>query len=186
MPVPDSVFSLVRVIGVGRPEFAGDLSVIFGPSVFVAHHHRQGSAERFPFKNARQNLASVFLFPLRREFALTRTTAIQFSLNVRFGNVDPRRAAVDHHADTAAMRFAKSGHAKELAEGVRHCGWKITILVISASRLLACSLRMGKTPIGRDKQDACPPIKLLRGQTLDRRLNRERLRRQPTGEPVNQ
>src|SRR5262249_30341732 len=120
LPVPNSVFSLVSVIGVGRPKFAGDLSVIFGPRVFVANYHRDGSAERFPFKNTGQNLASVFLVALRRDFALTRATAIQLALNVRFANVDPRRTTIDHHANPAAMGFAKRRDAKELSECVGH------------------------------------------------------------------
>jgi len=51
---------------------------------------------------------------------LTRTTAIQLSLNVDFRDVDLRRTTIDDYADAAAMRFTKRGDAKELAECVGH------------------------------------------------------------------
>jgi hypothetical protein len=65
-------------------------------------------------------LAAIFLFALSRQFALTRPTTIQFSLNFPFGNFDAWRATIDHHADTAAMRLAKCGYAEELAKRVAH------------------------------------------------------------------
>jgi hypothetical protein len=42
-------------------------------------------------------------------------------LDLCVGQFDVRRAAVDHHAYAAPVRFAKSGDTKELAEGTTHC-----------------------------------------------------------------
>jgi hypothetical protein len=42
-------------------------------------------------------------------------------LDLCVGQFDVRRATVDHHTHAAAVRFAESGNAKELAEGVAHC-----------------------------------------------------------------
>src|SRR6476660_7372320 len=103
-----------------RSKFARDFVVIFGSRVFVPNKNGDWSPERSAFKNAGQNLASIFLFALSRQFALTGATAIQLSLNFRFRNFDAWRATIDHHADAAAMGLAKCGDAEQLAKGVAH------------------------------------------------------------------
>jgi hypothetical protein len=105
---------------VRRSKFARDFAVIFGSSVFVPNKNCDRRPERSAFKNAGQNLASVLFFALGRQFALTWTTTIQFSLNFRFGNFDAWRTAVDHHADAASMGLPKCGDAKQLAKCVAH------------------------------------------------------------------
>ena len=120
LPVSDSVFGLVSVIGMRRSKFARDFAVIFGSSVFVPNKNCDRRPERSAFKNAGQKFASVLFFALSRQFALTRATTIQFSLNFRFGNFDAWRATIDHHADAAAMGLAKCGDAKQLAKCVAH------------------------------------------------------------------
>src|SRR4030095_7721912 len=114
------ILGLVSVIGMRRSKFARDFAVIFGSSIFVPNENCDRRSERSPFKNAGQKFASVFLFALSRQFALTRATTIQFSLNFRFGNFDAWRATVDHDPDAAAMGLAKCGDAKQLAKCVGH------------------------------------------------------------------
>jgi len=63
----------------------------------------------------------IFYFPLRGYLTLARTSAVQLALDLGFGQLNVRRATVDHHADAPTVRFAKSRNAKELAEGVAHC-----------------------------------------------------------------
>ncbi len=84
------------------------------------HQNRDRRAERFACEHARKNLATIFFLALRRNLALTRATAVQISLNLPFGDVDVRGTAINHHTDTAAMRFAKCGDAKELTECIAH------------------------------------------------------------------
>src|SRR5436305_8044332 len=120
LPVSNSVFGLVRVIGMRGSKFPRDLAVIFGSSVFVPNKNGNGCAERSSFKNAGQNFAPIFLFALGREFALTGATTIQLSLNFGFGNFDAWRATVDHYADTTAMGFAERGNTEQLAKRVAH------------------------------------------------------------------
>jgi hypothetical protein len=103
-----------------RSKFTRDFAVIFGSSVFVPNKNCDRRPERSAFKNAGQNLASIFLFALGRQFALTRATTIQLSLNFRFGNFDAWRAAIDHHTDAAAMGLAKCGDTEQLAKCVAH------------------------------------------------------------------
>ncbi|KAG0505953.1 MAG: hypothetical protein Udaeo_06840 [Candidatus Udaeobacter sp.] len=108
-----------------RSKFARDFAVIFGSSVFVPDKNCDRRPECSAFKYTRQNLAPIFLFALSRQFALTRATAIQFSLNFGFRNFDARRATIDHHADAAAMGLAKCGDAKQLAKSVAHWNRKL-------------------------------------------------------------
>jgi len=60
------------------------------------------------------------LLSLRRNFALARPSPIELTLNVSFADFDLRRTAVDHHANSAAVRFAEGGDSKKLAKGAAH------------------------------------------------------------------
>src|SRR5262249_56750349 len=53
-------------------------------------------------------------------FALAGSPPIQLPLNFRFGEVDLRRATIDHHTDPAAVRFAERRDPKELTEAIAH------------------------------------------------------------------
>src|SRR5262249_41236986 len=107
---------------------------IFGTRVLVAHENRDRRAERFAFEHTRENFAAVFLFALGGDFALTRTTTVQLKLDVLLANVDLGRTAIDDNADPTAVRFAKRGDSKKLAECIAH-QWKIASVAVSASRL---------------------------------------------------
>jgi hypothetical protein len=52
--------------------------------------------------------------------ALSRTAPIEPSLHGLKVERISRWAAINHYADTAAVRFAKGGYAVEMAEGVWH------------------------------------------------------------------
>src|SRR5205807_2588260 len=75
-------------------------------------------AERFAFKNSGQDFATIFLFALRCDFALTGAAPVKLALNLRFRDVDLRRATIDHHTNAAAVRFTERGDPKKLAKGV--------------------------------------------------------------------
>jgi hypothetical protein len=51
---------------------------------------------------------------------------MELSLNFRFGDVDLRGAAVDYHADPAAVRFTKRRDAKKLTKRVAHGGERLS------------------------------------------------------------
>src|SRR6266550_4003692 len=125
LPVSNSVFGFVSVIGMRRSKFARDFAVVFGSSVFVPNKNGDRRPERSALKNAGQKFALVFLFALGRQFALTGATTIKLSLNLRFGNFDAWRTTIDHHADAASMGLAKCGDAKQLAKCVGHWNGKL-------------------------------------------------------------
>ena len=47
---------------------------------------------------------------------LPRTPAVQVRLDVRLSQRQPRRAAIDHDADAAPVRFAPGGDAKQMSK----------------------------------------------------------------------
>src|SRR6058998_3380012 len=142
-------------------KFARDFTVIFGSSVFVPNKNCDRRPECSAFKNAGQKFAPVFLFALGRQFALTRATTIQLSLNFRFGNFDAWRATIDHHADAAAMGLAKCGDAKEMAERVTHCHYCSTgILTVGPAGVSPAELRYGT------RGPACPTARDGRATAL--------------------
>src|SRR6266480_2008681 len=121
LPVTDSVFRLITKIGMRRPKFSCNFRVVLRPSVLVAHEDRDRRAERFAVENAGDNFAPVFLFSLRRDSALTRTTTIQLTLDVRWRDIDFWRATVNYDTNSAAVRFTKRRDAKKLAKSISHC-----------------------------------------------------------------
>jgi hypothetical protein len=56
------------------------------------------------------------------DFALARTAAIEFPLNVIIRQINPRRTTVDNDSDPTPVRFAEGGDAKKLAKTVAHVG----------------------------------------------------------------
>src|SRR5439155_1348666 len=169
LPVTDSVFRLITKIGMRRPKFSCNFRVVLRPSVLVAHEYRDRRAERFAIENAGDNFAPIFLLSLRRDFALTRTTTIQLTLDVRWRDIDFWRATVNYDTNPAAVRFTKRRDAKKLAKSISHC-------VTQPSWLLR-----------NMKQAGCLcHVKSLGGLLADRRLNRACPRRQPKYAPANQ
>jgi hypothetical protein len=120
LPIPDSVFCFVGEVGVRRPEFLCDLRIILRSRIFIANENSNRRAERFAFKHSGKNFATIFLLPLRRDFALTRAPTVELALNVGLGDVNLRRTAIDHDADAAAVRLAERRHPKELAVSISH------------------------------------------------------------------
>jgi hypothetical protein len=59
------------------------------------------------------------------DFALARTAAIEFPLNVIIRQINPRRTTVDNDSDPTPVRFAEGGDAKKLAKTVAHVGARI-------------------------------------------------------------
>src|SRR5439155_7220513 len=76
LPVADAEFRLIRVIGVGGPKFRRHLRIRFGTRVLVFNPHTDGSAERFAFESAGQDLDDVALLARGDNSRLTRPAAI--------------------------------------------------------------------------------------------------------------
>jgi len=108
LPVTGAVFGIVGVVGVGGTVFFGHLGVGFGAVVLVAYQDGDGRAEGFPFKGAGEDFALVGLVTWSGDFGLAGTAAVEFDLEVGFGEGDEGRAAIDDDADATSMGFTES------------------------------------------------------------------------------
>src|SRR5690606_30920172 len=93
--IADAVLLLVGVIGVARPELVLDGGVVAGALVGVLDHEADGRAGRLPFEHARENAHAVSFLALGGVPRAPGTPPVEVRLDVRFGQREPRRAAVD-------------------------------------------------------------------------------------------
>ena len=112
-----------------NPHATGEICARFRCNLRVerpcSEQESRSGSRAFCLQKRRTEVRTGLPLPLRSEFALTRATTIQFSLDFRFGNFDARRATIDHHADAAAMGLAKCGDAEQLAKCVAHRSRKL-------------------------------------------------------------
>ena len=92
----------------GGTVFFGHLGVGFGAVVLVAYQDGDRRAEGFPFKGAGEDFALVGLVTWSGDFGLAGTAAVEFDLEVGFGEGDEGRAAIDDDADATSMGFTES------------------------------------------------------------------------------
>ena len=65
-------------------------------------------------------MTDIFFLALRGNATLTGSPAVEFGLNIRLGEGEPWRAAIDHHTHCTTVRFAPGRNAKEMPKGVAH------------------------------------------------------------------
>ena len=117
LPVADAEFGLVSVIGVGRPEFRRPSRCMPpGGRPRFCTHMEMGVPSVFP-SNVPERISHPVAFLARGDDGgLAGPAAVQVRLNVRLGQAQARRAAVNHHAHAAAVGFAPGGDAKKESE----------------------------------------------------------------------
>jgi hypothetical protein len=99
-------------------EGLGDLGVVLGALIDVADEQADRRAGGAALVDARQDLNLVRLLPLRGEARLAGAAAIEKGLDVRLGQVEARRAAVNDGTDSWTVRLAPGGEAEDVAEVV--------------------------------------------------------------------
>ena len=120
LPIPNSVFRFVGEVSVRRPEFFCDFGIILRSRIFIANENADRRAERLAIEDAGKNLATIFLLPLRGDFALIGPASIELALNVDLRDLDLWWATIDHNADAAAVRLTERRDAKKSTEAVAH------------------------------------------------------------------
>ena len=119
-PGADPVLALIGVVGVRGAVGAAHLLVVLRLGVGVAHQHRDRRAQRAALEHPGQDLRPVRLAALGGQRALPRAPAVQLGLQIRLGQLQQGRAAVDHRADGRAVRLAEGGDPEQVPEGVAH------------------------------------------------------------------
>ena len=120
LPIADTVFGLIGEIGVRRTEGRLHFAVSLGTRVLVADENGDRGAQGFALENAGQNFAAVGFFARGDDVALPRAPAIEFFLDVGFGQFQLRQAAIDDHPDPAAVGFPPRGDTEKLAGAAGH------------------------------------------------------------------
>ncbi|OPZ69131.1 MAG: hypothetical protein BWY82_02374 [Verrucomicrobia bacterium ADurb.Bin474] len=118
--VADSVFALIRKVGVGWSKRILKRIVSVWPGIGVLHEHGDWRAGGFAFPDSRHDPHGVGFLSLGRDHALSRAPAIQIALDFLMVDRDKRRAAVDHDSDSPAMALTPGADAKQIAETISH------------------------------------------------------------------
>src|SRR6185437_6059436 len=123
-------YAIFRQIGIVRmtgAELVADLRVVARTLVDILDYQRDRCSGRhlrrhaFVLEHAGEDLHRVGFLALRYELGLARSAAVQIALDVRFGQRDAWRAAIDHAADRRPMAFAEGRDPKQVPEAVvRH------------------------------------------------------------------
>ena len=101
-----------------RPILVLNIRIIFRALIDIIDDKRDRRAgrnlfaARFIDKDAGQDPDRVRLLALRGVTRLPRPAAVEIGLNVRLGERNSRRTAVDHGADRRPMAFAEGRDAK--------------------------------------------------------------------------
>src|SRR2546429_4497152 len=109
--VAQAVFLPVRVIGVPGPEGVGERAVILAPLGFVPDDKADRRAGRPAFEHAGQNLDAIRFLALRDVAGAADVAPVEVTLDVAFGEPEPRPAAVHDSAVSGAMALPETGNA---------------------------------------------------------------------------
>ena len=121
--VTPAVLLQVAVVGMAGAEGLRDLTVVLAALVGVADQQADRCSGRVALVHARQDLDLVGFLALGDVAAGAGTAPVQVDLDVRLGQRQAGRAAVDHAADRRSMRFAEVGDGEQGAEGVSAHGF---------------------------------------------------------------
>src|SRR5690606_2022490 len=116
--VAKTILGVVRVVGVTRTVFRGNVRVIAALLILVAYQDGDARAGGAALEHACEDLRSVGLVTLRHDLALARSTPIEVDLQRLHRKGDPRRATIDDHDVSGSVRLAGGGDAKGLTEAV--------------------------------------------------------------------
>jgi len=103
-----------------------DLGVVLGALVGVLDHQRDRCSGRaldalVVMHDAGEDAHRIGLAPLGRELRLSRLAAVEKGLDLGLGDLQQRRAAVDHAAKCRTVALAPGRDAEEVTETVvRH------------------------------------------------------------------
>ncbi|MNC29542.1 hypothetical protein D3C75_777900 [compost metagenome] len=118
-----AVFVVVGVVGVGRAEQILDRRVVLGLLVGVADQQADRATGGAAFEHAGEDFHLVGFLALGGVAAGAGLAAVQVTLQILQGYLQPRRAAIDNGDQRRAMAFARGGDSEQLAVGIAgHAG----------------------------------------------------------------
>ncbi|MNM58935.1 hypothetical protein D3C81_701780 [compost metagenome] len=107
----------------GRAEQVLDRRVVLGLLVGVADQQADGATGGATFEHAGEDFDFVGFLALGGVAAGAGLAAVQVTLQILQGYLQPRRAAIDNGDQRRAMAFARGGDSEQLAVGIAgHAG----------------------------------------------------------------
>ena len=96
--------------------------VVLAARILVADEHGDRRPQRLTVEHTGQDLDAVAFLALRHQPGLSRPPAIELALKRVGVEREPRRAAIDHHAEPWPVRLAKRRDSEQRPEAVTHAG----------------------------------------------------------------
>src|SRR5882672_4440966 len=97
-----------------------EVCVVLRPRVNAPNDQGDRGPGRDALEDAREHLDLVGLLPLRRHGALSRPPPVEIALDRLRIERNPRRTAVEDHADGGTMALAERGDREDFAEAAAH------------------------------------------------------------------
>ena len=139
--IAHAVLAPVRIVGVTRAEGICNVYVVLALRVLVADQQRDRGTRRAALVNPGQDLDAVGLAPLRHMPRGARFAAIEIRLQVRFGERQAGRAAVNHATDGRPVRFTEIGDLQQVPESGASHGISDQYVVASPGIVSALAVR---------------------------------------------
>ena len=119
--VARTIFIIIGIVGVRRSEEVLQRFVVGRPCIFVPDDEGDGGTRRPAFKHAAHQLYAVALAALRRNRALTGSSAVELLLDEVEVDDDAWRHTVHYATDGLTVALAEGGQPENLSEGVHGC-----------------------------------------------------------------
>ena len=114
--VADAVFQIIGVVGVGRTEQATQVLIVLRVLVLVSDDESDGTARRFPFKDAAEQFHLVCFLSRGGDMALSRTATVQFLLDERQIDIHTWWHPVDNTSDSLTVTLAEGGQSEDISK----------------------------------------------------------------------
>ena len=116
--IPNSILGLISEIAMPRSEGCSKLFIGAGIRILIPDEERDRRPGRLSFKDPGKKLHLIRFFPRRGSLPSSRRPSIQFFLNLFDRKIQPRRAAIDDHAQRQAVRLSPGSDLEKFSEGI--------------------------------------------------------------------
>ena len=110
--ITEAVFLRVGVVGMAGTKGVGDIAVIFGALINVLDHQADGGAGGFALEHAGENFYLIRFAALGGVTRGAGATSIQILLDIRFVQLNTRRATINNRQQGRTMGFTAAGDCK--------------------------------------------------------------------------
>lgn len=118
--IAETIFDIIGVVSMRGTEHVAQVVVVAAVLILVADNETDGCTGGDAIHGSRQQLYAVCFLTCCSETTLAGTTAVELRLDEVEVEADACGTAVNDATDGCAVALAKSGHTKEITEGIHH------------------------------------------------------------------